>query len=146
MLTQTLLGSLLMLVTVFIHSIGTSVALRWIIFKHRSRTQRTSVVQRSLIVGIVVLIMFIATLFESSIWALTYYLVDAISKVEEALYFSTVTYTTLGYGDVILQDEWRLLSAFEAANGVIIFGWTTAVIIVAMNDVSRRLAELRSLD
>ena len=40
-----------------------------------------------------------------------------------------VTFTTLGYGDVLLDEEWRLLASFEAANGIIIFGWTTAIII-----------------
>jgi len=146
MLTQTLIGTILMLVTVIIHSIGTSIALRWIIAMHRNRPHRTSIVQRSLIVGAVVIIMFVATLFESSIWAWTYTFVDAISEFEKALYFSTVTYTTLGYGDIVLRDEWRLLSAIQAANGAIIFGWTTALIIIAIKDVSQRLAELHQLD
>jgi voltage-gated potassium channel Kch len=60
---------------------------------------------------------------------------------ERALYFSIVTYTTLGYGDIVLDENWRLLSSFQAANGIIIFGWTTAVIIVAIRTVSRRLSE-----
>ena len=40
-----------------------------------------------------------------------------------------VTFTTLGYGDIVLPDRWRLLSSFEAANGIIMFGWTTAVVM-----------------
>jgi hypothetical protein len=39
-----------------------------------------------------------------------------------------VTYTSLGYGDVVLEKGWRLLGAFEAANGIVMFGWTTALI------------------
>ena len=64
---------------------------------------------------------------------------------EEALYFSTVTYTTLGYGDVILDERWRLLGSFEAANGIVMFGWTTALIFVAIRRFSRQLPRLREL-
>lgn len=63
--------------------------------------------------------------------------------LEEALYFSTVTLTTLGYGDITLDEQWRLFASLEAANGIILFGWSTALIfavvqrIVAVNRVSR---------
>ena len=45
------------------------------------------------------------------------------------LYFSTVTFTTVGYGDVVLSSEWRQLATFEAINGWVIFGWATALIV-----------------
>lgn len=45
------------------------------------------------------------------------------------MYFSMVTFTTLGYGDITLGGDWRLLASFEAANGIIMFGWTTALIV-----------------
>jgi len=54
---------------------------------------------------------------------------------EEALYFSLVTYSTLGYGDVILSDSHRLLGAFEAANGVIMLGWSTAIVVAALQKI-----------
>jgi len=53
--------------------------------------------------------------------------------MEPALYFSMVTYTTLGSGDVTLEDQWRLLGSFEAANGIVMFGWTTALIVAAVH-------------
>jgi voltage-gated potassium channel Kch len=49
------------------------------------------------------------------------------------LYFSTTTFTTVGYGDVFLDKEWRLLSAFQSANGFIMFGWSTAFIFEIMS-------------
>ena len=54
----------------------------------------------------------------------------------DALYFSLVTYTTLGYGDVTLNAEWRVLAAFEAVNGIIMFGWTTALIVAVVQRLS----------
>jgi voltage-gated potassium channel Kch len=87
--------------------------------------------------------MFVATVIEAGIWALTYISVEAITEFEEALYFSMVTYATLGYGDVVLVQQWRLLSSFQAANGAIMFGWTTAVIVLAIRDISRSVAQLQ---
>jgi len=72
--------------------------------------------------------MFFAALLEVSIWAAVYLLVGAMPALEPALYFSTVTFTTLGYGDLTLSESWRLLGSFEAANGIILIGWTTALI------------------
>jgi hypothetical protein len=56
----------------------------------------------------------------------------ALTTLEKAVYFSTVTFTTLGFGDITLDEEWRLLSSFEAANGLLMFGWTTALVFAAV--------------
>ena len=46
-----------------------------------------------------------------------------------------VTYTTLGYGDIVLHERWRVLASFEAANGIIMFGWTTAIVMAVIRQV-----------
>jgi hypothetical protein len=46
-----------------------------------------------------------------------------------------VTYTTVGYGDVVLPATWRLLASFQAANGIIMFGWTTAIVMTAIREI-----------
>ena len=84
-------------------------------------------------VAALVVMMFIAALLELSLWAAFYLAVGAMSALEPALYFSTVTFTTLGYGDIVLNESWRLLAAFEAANGTIMFGWTTALVFAVVN-------------
>ena len=68
-------------------------------------------------------------MLEASIWAGAYVGVGAIDGWEPALYFSIVTYTTLGYGDVTLDPSWRLMASLQAANGTIMFGWSTALIV-----------------
>jgi voltage-gated potassium channel Kch len=146
MLVQVLIGSALILVTTLIHAGGMSVALRWLTMTYAKRLHLASFWKRSLVVAALVLILFVATFLEASLWAATYVVLDAISEFEEALYFSIVTYTTLGYGDVVLDDRWRLLSSVEAANGLIIFAWTTALIIVALRRFSKQLPKLRALD
>lgn len=68
-------------------------------------------------------------------WAACYRMMDLFSSIEEALYFSLVTFSTVGYGDVLLGPEHRILSGFEAANGVIIFGWSTALLVATLQKV-----------
>lgn len=67
-----------------------------------------------------------AHFFEIAIWALAYRFFGALQSMEEAIYFSAITFATIGYGDVVLSGEWRIASAFEGVNGILLFGWTTA--------------------
>ena len=146
MLLQISIGSAIMIITTIIHVGGMAIGLRWLVLMHAKQYVMESITIRSLVVGSLVLIMFVTTLIEAGVWAATYNVLGAISEFEEALYFSTVTYTTLGYGDVVLEDQWRLLSSFEAANGIIMFGWTTALIIVAVHQFSRTLKRINALE
>ena len=66
---------------------------------------------------------------EIVLWALVYRHVGAIHGLEESLYFSGITFTTVGYGDSTLVQCWRLLSVGEAINGVLMAGWSTALLI-----------------
>lgn len=65
-------------------------------------------------------------------WAVIYYSVGEFTDLKQALYFSVVTSTTLGYGDITLSDRWQLLSTFEAMGGLILFGASTAFLFALM--------------
>jgi len=85
--------------------------------------------------------MFLAIVIEAWLWAVVYLfnpMITALPDMETALYFSMVTFTTLGYGDVVLVGKWRMLASIQAANGVIVFGWTTALIFVWIQRVYQR--------
>jgi hypothetical protein len=86
------------------------------------------------IVGLV-LWLFLAMCVQCWLWAGMFLVFGALGSLEEALYFSTVTFTTLGYGDVVLGPDWRLLGSFAAANGTIIIGWTTALVFLAVQRI-----------
>jgi hypothetical protein len=79
-----------------------------------------------------VLFLLIPIILDVTLWATFYYVSGALPSFEEALYFSTVTFTTVGYGDIVLNREWRQLATFEAINGWIIFGWATALIMAVI--------------
>jgi Ion channel len=63
------------------------------------------------------------------LWASVYLLVGAFAAFEPALYFTLVAFTTVGFGDIVLAPEWRLLSGLTAANGFLTFGWSTAYMV-----------------
>jgi hypothetical protein len=63
------------------------------------------------------------------LYAAAFWAIGAVGDFETALYFSTVTFTTLGYGDIVLEGNWRLFGAIEAGNGLILFGWSTAFLL-----------------
>ena len=65
---------------------------------------------------------------EVFVWSLTYSIVDAAPAGANLVYFAFVNYTTLGYGDIVPVEQWRLLGPLTAMNGVLLFGWSTAVI------------------
>lgn len=95
---------------------------------------------RAALLWLVIMWNFIGICVESSIWALMYLFtpeLTVLSDAQSAFYFSLVTYTTLGYGDIVLTGDFRVLSAIQAANGVIIFGWTTALIIYYIQEIFR---------
>jgi len=58
-----------------------------------------------------------------------------LDDVRTAAYFSAVTFSAVGYGDVTLHNPWRLLSGLEAANGVILFGWSTSLVFAGVRQV-----------
>ena len=63
------------------------------------------------------------------IWALLFRLIGAFDQMEPSLYFSLTSYTTLGFGDLTLGPDWRVLSGLTAASGLLNFGWSTAYMV-----------------
>jgi voltage-gated potassium channel len=75
---------------------------------------------------------------EAIIWGFTYYILPGITEfetLEKAIYFSLVTFTTLGYGEITISSTNRILAGFEAMNGVLLLGWTTAMMFSVLQFV-----------
>ena len=75
---------------------------------------------------------------EVIVWSLVYAIIDAAPAGTDLTYFAFVNYTTLGYGDVVPVERWRLVGPLTAMNGVLLFGWSTAVIFEIMRRTMRR--------
>ena len=119
----------LVVATVLVHVACSAVVIAWLRSLHRQHWAVNNAVNRALVLGALVLIMSLAAFLESALWAGCYVRVGALAGFGESLYFSLVTFTTLGYGDITLNEDWRILGAFQAANGILMFGWTTALIV-----------------
>jgi hypothetical protein len=77
---------------------------------------------------VTVSVLMVAHLSEVLVWSLTYAILSVAPPGTDLIYFAFVNYTTLGYGDVTPVERWRLLGPMTAMNGVLLFGWSTAVI------------------
>lgn len=137
MLLPILTGGLLTTITIAIHTAGTTWWITWLKNRHRSsKTIRSS--NPFLMLSGTALLLVTLQLVEVSIWAGVYVSLDEVKRItdfEDALYFSAVTFTTLGYGDITLEGSWRMLSAIQAAIGVLICGWSTALFLAIVHAV-----------
>jgi hypothetical protein len=73
-------------------------------------------------------VLMAAHVSEVIVWSLAYVILDAAPAGADVVYFAFVNYTTLGYGDVVPVERWRLIGPITAMNGMLVFGWSTAVI------------------
>jgi hypothetical protein len=128
MTKQIAAGVLLLVITTVIHAVAMRLAYYGTERAHTEVWKLRRASTRTILTAAFVLIMFLAGVVEAVVWAWTSLAVGAFEGFEPALYFSLVTYSTLGFGDIVLDPSWRVLSAIEAANGTIMFGWTTALI------------------
>jgi len=83
-------------------------------------------------------VLMVAHALEVIVWSLAYSIFDAAPTGADLLYFAFVNYTTLGYGDVVPVERWRLLGPMTAMNGVLLFGWSTAVIFEVLRKALAR--------
>jgi hypothetical protein len=82
-------------------------------------------------------VLMVAHMSEVFVWSVAYAIVDAAPGNADLLYFAFVNYTTLGYGDVTPAKRWLLLGPMTAMNGVLLFGWSTAVIFEVLRRAMR---------
>jgi hypothetical protein len=141
MLNQILVGGAASVGTIAIHALVMTVVIRVAHAMAARPTSHPSLHLTGVMIA-AVLVLMAAHTGEVMVWALTYAMVDAVPAGAGLVYFAFVNYTTLGYGDVIPVKEWQLLGPITAMNGVLMFGWSTAVIFEVLR---RALAhELRS--
>ncbi|MDP1657758.1 MAG: ion channel [Methylotenera sp.] len=126
---EVILGFILIICTLTIHSIGMYTVmhrfeLNWSVFLNEKNEFR-----RQLYLGYLVVIMLITHVFEVLLIAVVLYAIHAFHDLRTAFYFTGETYTTLGFGDILLPSGWRQLALFIAMSGLFAFGWSTGVLV-----------------
>ena len=127
-LIQIVLGSIVLLVCLAIH-IWTVVGP--IVFLQRKRPFRgvitTGIIFKS--TSVVILVLLASHTVQIYVWSGVLLALNALPSYESQIYFSLVSYTTLGYGDVTISDTHRIFGAMSSVNGILAFGLSTAFLV-----------------
>lgn len=140
MIVELSLATAMVLLTVVIHALGLYAVARFLRLEEReeaaAHVHPLSV--RGFAVTLVIILSLIA-LHGTEIWlyAFLYDLIGAVDGLRNAVYFSTVTYGAIGYDDNAMAEGWRLVSAIEGINGVILIGWSTAFFVMVVARMRR---------
>lgn len=135
MIGELALATVMVMLTVMIHAVGLFGLTRLL----RLEAQAEAIARihpmspRGFAATLVAIIgIFILHGIEIWLYAFLYRLIDAIATLREAVYFSTITYGAIGYGDSQMAEKWRLVSAIEGINGIVLIGWSTAFFVTVL--------------
>lgn len=131
MLAKILMAGGLVVGTVAIHVVGFAVLLR-VIVRSRALTQSGFRRVSGLVIGLTCWLVLIH-LVEIALWGLFYFWQGCLPNAESAFYFSGVTYTTVGYGDLVLAEPWRMLAPLEALTGILMVGLSTGLFFAVIS-------------
>lgn len=142
--TQLALAAAMVAATVLIHLIGLGLLLV-LLRRHRPfRSRWAAGVGNAVVILASAFGLFVLHTAEIWSWALLYLAIGALPDLEQALYFSTTTYVTIGYGDIVLGAGHRVLGAIEGANGIILLGWSTAFFFAVVDRLKLLERELEA--
>lgn len=137
----------LIVATVIMHFTGL-VGLSWVLRRRSEKDPKRlgSIIWQGGIIVFVVTGLFAIHTAQIWLYALTFIALGEFATLEAALYFSTSTFTTVGFGDITLDEKWRLLAAIESANGFLMIGWSTAFLVSLTNRIRAIEADLEGAE
>jgi hypothetical protein len=141
MLAELMLATAMVVTTVIFHAVGLYAVARVLRLEEREEAIEHihPMSMRGFSVTLAVILALIA-LHGMEIWlyAFVYDLIGAVEGLRQAVYFSTITYGAIGYDDSAMAEGWRLVSAIEGINGIILIGWSTAFFVTLAARMRRR--------
>lgn len=131
--------------TIFVHVLPLGTTVTIVRREKRLGLEGVSFWSDFAIVALIIVLSLVAHLIEIALWAAVFMMCGEFHEFGIAFYHSAVNYTTLGYGDLIMSPKWRLLGPLEAANGILMFGVSTAMIFtLTLRLTQARFADLRN--
>ena len=141
MILNIFIGLCVIAVTVVLQAVGTSFWLKYLAQNYFSLSFDDLVKRSKPLLIKTASFLLLLNFGQSIIWAITYYIIPGItefSTLEESIYFSLVTFTTLGYGDITISSSYRILAGLEAINGVLLLGWSTTMMFSVMQIIWKK--------
>ena len=135
MLRQLIASFIIVAICVVIHIGGIVLLAEWLLDRHLERNKRTGMMSFTPVLIIIFAIFIVLHMTETAIWAAFYFTWNLFPDFETALYYSLTSYTTIGFGDVVLPEKWRLLGGIEGITGVLLSGLSAAYIFVVLNSL-----------
>jgi len=135
MIRTLLVGAPVMLLCLVLQASFVSICLRQYALFRVPPKYKASPIRNTGLLSVVMMIVTISSVFQVMIWALLFMVLGEFDQPEAAMYYSAVNFSTLGYGDIVMSERWRMLGPLEAFNGILMFGVSTAVMTAAVNYV-----------
>ena len=142
MLRQFLVGGGVSVANIAIHALVMTTVVRVAQVRGGKGKSHSALLLMAVMIPTVLILMMTHTL-EVLVWSLAYSIADVASAGVDLVYFAFVNYTTLGYGDVLPVERWRLLGPMTAMNGVLLFGWSTALIFEVLRRTLARCLDIQ---
>ena len=140
MLAELALATVMVLLTVTIHGAGLYTLSRLLRLEEREEAKEHvhPLSLRGIAATLIVILgLFVLHGIEIWLYAFLYLGIGSVEGLREAIYFSTITYGAIGYSDTAMAEGWRLVSAIEGINGIILIGWSTAFFIAVVGRLRR---------
>jgi hypothetical protein len=134
---QIIVGAVVCVCTILIHALVMS----WVVKVAEAAEKRAEslpMLRLGAVMSATVLVLMAAHTLEVLVWALTYRIFGVAPADADLVYFAFVNFATLGYGDIVPVEGWRLLGPITAMNGALLFGWSTAVIYEVLRTTMHR--------
>ena len=137
-----LLGLPTMALCLLLQSLLVLVAMRYYV-NHQALVDSPSFLSSMTVINAVMLLLVVGNLAQVAIWAILFHLLGEFDQFRDAIYHSAVNFATLGYGDIVMSADHRLLGPIQAINGVLMIGVSTATLMTAFQDALKKTLRAR---
>jgi hypothetical protein len=142
MLKPLLLGSFIIIINMGIQCFCIVAMIRYLMKKRKMRVAKATFFSDFNLISNILIVLFAGHILQFVIWAQVFILIEEFTDFNTAFYHSIVNFSSLGYGDIVMSETWRLLGALEACNGVLMFSLSAGTMLALMTHIFRRHVEI----
>jgi len=139
LIANVLIGCATMVVCIVLQCLVVALMLVYLQRSKAARGQRATFWRAARLLTETMLILMLGNLIQIAVWSCLFLRLGEFSDFATAYYHSTVNFSTLGYGDIVMSEKRRLLGGLEAANGVLMFGLTTSALYAVIQALSQQV-------